>query len=88
MRYITELTPPVSFYLRGEEYSAQLEAFGRQILGAEAGSDNSLAASAETDRAIELIRREAAAPSTPAGADMAPQAQARSPGRLGRWLGR
>jgi scyllo-inositol 2-dehydrogenase (NADP+) len=55
LRYITDLTPPVSFYLRGEEYSAQLESFGRAILAKNTKSVNSFAAAAETDEAIELI---------------------------------
>jgi predicted dehydrogenase len=31
VRYTTELTDPVWFYLRGEEYSAQIDSFVRQI---------------------------------------------------------
>ena len=31
MRYTTELTDEVWFYLRGEEYSAQLDAFVERI---------------------------------------------------------
>jgi len=60
VRHITDLTPPVSFYLRGEEYSAQLEAFGRAILGKEPQRNDFTSASA-TDRTIELIERRAAA---------------------------
>ena len=56
VRYITELTPPVSFYLRGEEYSAQLEAFGRRILDPALPADNDFAASTVTDESIEMIR--------------------------------
>ena len=60
VKYITELTPPVSFYLRGEEYSAQLEAFGRAIKGERTGWQNSLASAADTDKTIEMIRSVAA----------------------------
>ncbi len=56
VKYITELTPPVSFYLRGEEYSAQLEAFGRAINGERTGWQNGLATAADTDLTIEMIR--------------------------------
>lgn len=56
VKYITDLTPPVSFYLRGEEYSAQLEAFGRAIKGEHAGWQNNLASAADTDATIEMIR--------------------------------
>jgi predicted dehydrogenase len=55
VRHITDLTPPVSFYLRGEEYSAQLEAFGRAILEGET-QRNDFASAAATDLTIEMIR--------------------------------
>jgi scyllo-inositol 2-dehydrogenase (NADP+) len=65
VRHITDLTPPVSFYLRGEEYSAQLEAFGRAIRNAEP-QRNDFASAAETDLTIAMIKdRAAAAPTTP-----------------------
>ena len=60
VRHITDLTPPVSFYLRGEEYSAQLEAFGRAIRRIEP-QRNDFASAAETDLTIEMIRSRAAA---------------------------
>ena len=66
VKHITDLTPAVAFYLRGEEYSAQLEAFGRAIAGKEA-QRNDFAAAAQTDLTIEMIRDRAAySPSAPA----------------------
>jgi predicted dehydrogenase len=59
VNHITDLTPTVSFYLRGEEYSAQLEAFGRAIAGKEA-QRNDFAAAAQTDLTIEMIKHRAA----------------------------
>jgi predicted dehydrogenase len=59
VRHITDLTPPVSFYLRGEEYSAQLEAFGRAINGTDEPQRNDLGSAAETDLTIEMIRHAA-----------------------------
>jgi len=59
VRHITDLTPPVSFYLRGEEYSAQLEAFGAAIARKEA-QRNDFASAAATDRTIEMIEERAA----------------------------
>jgi predicted dehydrogenase len=59
VNYITNLTPPVSFYLRGEEYTAQLETFGRAILDKAAPRENDFASSAETDATIEMIRQSA-----------------------------
>jgi predicted dehydrogenase len=55
IRYITELQPPVSFYLRGEEYSAQVDAF---VDASERGifeHENSFASASETDRVIQLV---------------------------------
>lgn len=63
VRHITDLTEPVSFYLRGEEYSAQLEAFGHAI-GMGEPQRNDFASAAATDLTVEMIRhRAAAAPS-------------------------
>jgi predicted dehydrogenase len=59
VKHITDLTEPVSFYLRGEEYSAQLEAFGRAVAAKEP-ERNDFAAAAATDLTIEMIRRTAA----------------------------
>lgn len=59
VKHITDLTEPVSFYLRGEEYSAQLEGFGRAISGA-VSQRNGFAAAAATDLTIHLIEERAA----------------------------
>lgn len=78
-KYITELTPPVSFYLRGEEYSAQIEAFAAAIAAGKGATENSFASAAETDEAIELIRASAAAE----GALQGEASQVRPKGRGG-----
>ncbi len=54
-RYITSLQKPVSFYLRGEEYSAQLEAFTEAIRTGNMAHENSFASAYETDRVVDLI---------------------------------
>lgn len=65
VRHITDLTPPVSFYLRGEEYSAQLEAFGRAIRKLEP-QRNDFDSAADTDLTIAMIKeRAAASPAAP-----------------------
>ena len=65
VKHITDLTPPVSFYLRGEEYSAQLESFARVIRGEEK-SRNDFASAAATDVTVEMIEHRAAAAPAPA----------------------
>jgi hypothetical protein len=72
VRHITDLTEPVSFYLRGEEYSAQLESFGRAVAGKRETQRNSFESAAETDATIEMIERRAStAPGAPSEAGVA-----------------
>lgn len=55
VRYTTELTEPVSFYLRGEEYTAQLEHFVANVRSGSTEGENTFADAADTDRCIELL---------------------------------
>lgn len=57
VRSTTSLQRPVAFYLRGEEYSAQLEAFQEAIRSGDLAHENSFASSWETDRVLDLIAR-------------------------------
>jgi hypothetical protein len=59
IRYTTELTKPVWFYLRGEEYSAQLDYFVRCIGSNESTNINSFASAAETDRVLAMLLSDA-----------------------------
>ena len=59
MRYITDLQAPVAFYLRGEEYSAQIDAFVDAVERGSPGGENSFASAYETDRTIDAILRAA-----------------------------
>jgi scyllo-inositol 2-dehydrogenase (NADP+) len=61
VRYITDLQAPVSFYLRGEEYSAQVEAFVDAIRGRVPETASTFATASETDRIIDLIAQAARA---------------------------
>jgi predicted dehydrogenase len=54
-RYITDLQQPVAYYLRGEEYSAQMDCFIGAIESGNLSHENSFASSCETDRVLELI---------------------------------
>jgi predicted dehydrogenase len=68
VRYTTELTQPVWFYLRGEEYSAQLDYFIHSIEqaaeGADAPRENDFTSAAATDRVIEMLTVSAASGNT------------------------
>ena len=52
-RYTTDLTPPVDFYLRGEEYSAQLDAWVAAIAGGPVANDFDSAVA--TDRTLAMF---------------------------------
>jgi predicted dehydrogenase len=55
-RYITDLTEPVQFYLRGEEYSAQVDYFIKRVKQAQpSGNINSFASALVTNKVIDLL---------------------------------
>jgi len=54
-KYITEFAIPVNFYLRGEEYSAQIDNFINCIVNAKQTDINSFEQGLYTDKVIELI---------------------------------
>ena len=65
VRNTTELTDNVWFYLRGEEYSAQLDHFVKRVEDRSLEDTNSFASAAITDRVLELLTLDAeAGPST------------------------
>ena len=55
IKYITDLAIPVDFYLRGEEYSAQIDNFVSCILNKKQSEINSFAQALMTDQVINLI---------------------------------
>jgi len=59
VKYITDLTDEVDFYLRGEEYSAQLDYFVKAVSGKVPNSINTFQSAWYTDRAIEMIKKSA-----------------------------
>jgi predicted dehydrogenase len=81
VRYTTELTAPVDFYLRGEEYSAQLDYFVRCIEERRASDNvNSFESAMQTDRLISLMIADAEkGPSVLAG-DALPEVQKKKRG--------
>lgn len=54
-KYITEFAIPVNFYLRGEEYSAQIEYFVNNVKSKQQGTFNTFEQALYTDRVIEMI---------------------------------
>lgn len=58
---ISNLAPPISYYLRGEEYSAQIDHFVQSITqGSSTENMSTFASAASTDAAIAKIIRDAA----------------------------
>jgi predicted dehydrogenase len=55
IKYITDLAIPVNFYLRGEEYSAQIDYFVECILKNKQTEINSFEQALRTDKVIDLI---------------------------------
>jgi hypothetical protein len=56
VRYTTELTTPTWFYLRGEEYSAQLDYFAQSIASERRDGKNTFRSALTTDRVVNMIR--------------------------------
>lgn len=61
VRYLTDLTEQPWFYLRGEEYSAQADAFVRRVQAAQVDGVNTFATAAATDRILSMIASDASA---------------------------
>ncbi|WP_341729516.1 Gfo/Idh/MocA family oxidoreductase [Brooklawnia sp.] len=55
VRYTTELTDQVDFYLRGEEYTAQLAHFVERVAGGIVDGENTFASAVVTDKLIERM---------------------------------
>lgn len=55
VKYITALTDPVNFYLRGEEYSLQIDYFIDCVKNHKTDNINSFKSAYETDRVIDLL---------------------------------
>ncbi len=56
---ITELTPPVWFYLRGEEYSFQIDYFVNCVSGGKKPGINSFRSALDTDQVIDMLTQDA-----------------------------
>lgn len=58
VKYVTDLTEEVNFYLRGEEYSAQIDYFINSVKGETKNDINTFESAWKTDKAISLIRNQ------------------------------
>jgi predicted dehydrogenase len=59
VRYTTDLTEAVWFYVRGEEYSLQVDYFVKAVASGSTGNVNSFAAAAQTDQLMSMMRDDA-----------------------------
>ena len=57
IRYTTDLTPPVAFFLRGEEYSAQIDYFVESVKTGRTDGVSNFASAIEADRFAALLRQ-------------------------------
>jgi predicted dehydrogenase len=74
-RYTTDLTDPVWFYLRGEEYSAQLHHFVDAIKTGSLDTRSTFRSAAETDLVISAMVRDSDSPLTETELASAPDAE-------------
>jgi len=58
VKYVTDLTQQVDYYLRGEEYSAQVDYFINAVSGKVPNSINTFQSAWLTDRAISIIKNQ------------------------------
>jgi predicted dehydrogenase len=85
--YTTELTRPVRYYVRGEEYSAQLDYFIDCIARGEQQNVNSFAAALETDLVLDMLQRDASlGPRTTSARPMEIPARKAFRATLARWI--
>ncbi len=67
VRYTTDLSDEVWFYLRGEEYSAQIDYFAESVRTRRLDGENSFASALDTDRVVAMMLGAAEQPAaTPA----------------------
>ncbi len=55
VRYTTDLTSPVWFYVRGEEYSSQLDYFVKKIKSEQIENINAFTSALQTDRVMHML---------------------------------
>jgi scyllo-inositol 2-dehydrogenase (NADP+) len=66
VRYTTDLSEEVWFYLRGEEYSAQIDYFAESVKQRRLDGENTFASALEADRVVAMMLAAAGAPAAAA----------------------
>lgn len=66
VRYTTDLSEPVWFYLRGEEYSAQIDYFAKSVLAKRLDGQNTFASALQADRVVQMLLEGGTSPGTSA----------------------
>lgn len=82
VHYTTDLTEPVWYYLRGEEYSAQIDYFVKSIETRRVQGENSFRSALEADRIVSMIVAQGLSAAPSAAAVQAPSA---APAQAGLW---
>ena len=86
VHYTTDLTDEVWFYVRGEEYSAQVDHFAQCVAAKRVGTESSFASAAQTDDILTMIRLDAER--GPATLEGRPAAKAPAPKRFSLFGGK
>lgn len=86
VKYTTELTDEVWFYLRGEEYSAQIDYFAKSIEMRRTDGENSFRSALQADRVVAMILAETGGAGQAVASSTASAAGSR--GWLSRLVGR
>lgn len=71
VRYTTDLTQEVWYYLRGEEYSAQVDYFVQSIKLGRTNGENSFRSALQTDRLVSMLLEAESNPGQQRAADVA-----------------
>ena len=84
VRYTTELSEPVAFYVRGEEYSAQIDAWVRRIQQGELSGPGDFKDAAVTDEVLAALVSNDGGGTALVGSPVEPSTDPRR-GRFSRW---
>jgi hypothetical protein len=67
VRYTTELSEEVWYYLRGEEYSAQIDYFVQSVQAGRLDGENTFRSALQTDRVVAMFTAEGGGSGAPGG---------------------